>query len=169
MRWRGGVGRRVGRTFLGLPLDPGLPAAHNLHSRLDIGSKRLAKPVMRKAAANRHRDDNPSGGISGTRDRNSGCFTEPYREAISPDPLPNGMGDRRSPCVGGRADGTRRSSHVPSSCHGSFHQRKTPFFGESFNLRPSDIRILSGGEYRGACSAVKPPRAGCGQEAEAMP
>ncbi len=136
MRWRGGVGRRVGQTFLGLPLDPGLPAAHGHHSGLDIGLKRLAKPVVRKAAANRHRDDNRGGGISGARDGNPGGFTKPYREAIGPDPLPNGMGDRRSPCVGGWANGTRRSSHVPSSCHGSFHQRKTPFSGSLSNCVP---------------------------------
>ncbi len=98
---QGGFGRRVGQTFLGLPLDPGLPATHDLHGRLDIGSKSLAKPVMRKAAAKRHRDDNRSGGISGARDGNPGGFTEPHREAIRPDPLPNCMGDRRSPCVGG--------------------------------------------------------------------
>jgi len=167
---QGGFGRRVGQTFLGLPLDPGLPATHDLHGRLDIGSKRLAKPGMRKAAAQRHPGDNPStttGAVESAGPATEIRAASPNHTAKRSAPIRSRIawaiaGARVSvaePTAHDAAVTFRRLAMAPSTNEKHLHK-------SVFRADPSVIRIPSGGEYRGACSAVKPPRAECGRNAE---
>lgn len=137
LRRRRGVRRRADPALLGLPLDPSLRTTDGTDSRLHVGSKRLAKPVVGEATADHQRDDWRDSGISCCRDRNPGCLAKPDRKAVGTDPLPDSRYDRTGPVVdGGRTDGTRRSSSVPSSYHGSFHTRKASL-SRRFSLHPS--------------------------------
>ena len=108
------------------PLNAGLRATDRTDSGLQISPKRLPEPIVRKPAANRHGDDGRLRGITRQGNRDLGRLAKPHRIAIVADSPPQLLLNPADQVFAGGADGIRNSRHVPSSCHGSFHQRKTP-------------------------------------------